>query len=52
MDAKEAAEAANTIKPLIAVPIHFADVVGTVEDAETFVSLLDTAIQGIILKAK
>jgi L-ascorbate metabolism protein UlaG (beta-lactamase superfamily) len=50
MTAKEAAQAANTIKPLIAVPIHFADVVGTTEDAKTFVSLLDQPIKGVILK--
>lgn len=50
MDATEAAEAANTLKPLVAVPIHFADVVGSWDDATSFVKLLDTSIQGIILK--
>jgi L-ascorbate metabolism protein UlaG (beta-lactamase superfamily) len=50
MTAKEAAKAANIMKPQIAVPIHFADVVGTTEDAKTFVSLLKKPIQGIILK--
>lgn len=52
MDAKEAAQAANTIRPLVAVPYHFADVVGTVEDANTFISLLDTSIQGVILRGR
>ncbi len=52
MDAKEAAQAANTIKPLIAVPIHFADVVGTWADGETFVSLLEKPIVGKIIKQK
>lgn len=52
MDAKEAAEAANAIKPQAAVPIHFADVVGTYKDAETFVKLLDPSIKGVILKSK
>lgn len=50
MDAKEAAEAVNAMKPLVAVPIHFADIVGTIEDANTFVSLLDSSIKGVILK--
>lgn len=50
MTAAEAAQAANRMKPLIAVPIHYADVVGTKEDAVTFVSLLDKAIKGMILK--
>ncbi|MGA9364774.1 MAG: MBL fold metallo-hydrolase [Bacteroidota bacterium] len=36
MDAKEAAEAANTFKPKIAIPMHYHDVVGTDRDADTF----------------
>jgi L-ascorbate metabolism protein UlaG (beta-lactamase superfamily) len=36
MNAKEAAEAANTFKPKIAIPMHFGDVVGGDEDAQTF----------------
>ncbi|MFA5646544.1 MAG: MBL fold metallo-hydrolase [Candidatus Ratteibacteria bacterium] len=43
MDAKEAAQAVNTINPKIAIPIHFGDVVGTREDAETFRSLVKSA---------
>jgi len=50
MDAVEAAEAANTIHPKVAVPIHFADVVGTPEDAQLFVQNLNPPIQGVILK--
>ncbi|HEX3043822.1 MAG TPA: MBL fold metallo-hydrolase [Bacillota bacterium] len=50
MTAKEAAAAANLIKPAVAVPIHFADVVGTVQDARDFISLLDPSIKGVILK--
>lgn len=50
MTAEEAAQAANLIKPKVAVPIHFADVVGTVDDAKKFLSLLDPPIQGVILK--
>jgi L-ascorbate metabolism protein UlaG (beta-lactamase superfamily) len=52
MTAKEAAEAANLMKPSVAVPIHFGDVVGSMQDAKDFVSLLDQDIQGIILKGK
>ncbi len=48
MNANEAAELANTIKPQIAVPIHYGEVSGSKEDGDTFVSLLDDAIQGII----
>lgn len=50
MTAKEAAAAANLIKPAVAVPIHFADIVGTVQDAKDFISLLDPSIKGVILK--
>lgn len=50
MDANEAAEAANLIKPKVAVPIHFADVVGTVEDAKKFVKLTSESIVTRILK--
>jgi L-ascorbate metabolism protein UlaG (beta-lactamase superfamily) len=50
MTAAEAAEAANIIKPLVAVPIHYEDIVGTAEDAKTFISLLNEPIRGVILK--
>jgi L-ascorbate metabolism protein UlaG (beta-lactamase superfamily) len=41
MTAEEAAEAAKVIKPKLAVPMHYgAGVVGTVEDAKKFASLL------------
>jgi L-ascorbate metabolism protein UlaG (beta-lactamase superfamily) len=50
MTAEEAAQAANLIKPKVAVPIHFIDVVGTMEDAKKFISLLDSKITGVILK--
>jgi len=36
MNAKEAAEAANSIKPKIAIPMHYGDVVGSDADAEMF----------------
>jgi L-ascorbate metabolism protein UlaG (beta-lactamase superfamily) len=50
MDAVQAAKAANTFKPKVAVPIHFGDVVGTTADAREFISLLDEKIEGAVLK--
>ncbi|MCM8758249.1 MAG: MBL fold metallo-hydrolase [Candidatus Omnitrophica bacterium] len=40
MNAQEAASAVNTIKPKIAIPIHFGDIVGSKADAEKFASLV------------
>lgn len=37
---EEAADYANTIKPGYAIPTHYGDIVGTEEDAEKFLSLL------------
>lgn len=50
MTAAQAAAAANIIKPFVVVPIHFADIVGTVEDAQKFIEGLDSGIRGVILK--
>lgn len=50
MTANEAVEAANIINPLIAVPIHYQDVVGTKEDAQNFVKELNDSIKGVLLK--
>ena len=50
MDANEAVQAANLIKPKVAVPIHFSDVVGTMEDAKTFLAGLKPPTVGVILK--
>jgi L-ascorbate metabolism protein UlaG (beta-lactamase superfamily) len=36
MDAREAAEAVNTMKPKVAVPIHYGDIVGSLKDAKKF----------------
>jgi len=36
MNAEEAARAVNMIKPETAIPIHYGDIVGSVEDAERF----------------
>ena len=50
MNSQEAATAANTINPLVAVPIHFIDIAGTMEDAKNFVAKLNPDIKGVILK--
>jgi L-ascorbate metabolism protein UlaG (beta-lactamase superfamily) len=39
MDPAEAAEAANLIKPGIAVPMHWGSIVGTRESAARFVKM-------------
>lgn len=49
MDCKEAAKLVNTIKPKVAIPIHYGDIVGTVGDAKKFIKLLDDDIRGEIL---
>ncbi len=49
MKADEAAQFVNHIKPKIAIPIHYGSIVGTKNDAKTFVSLLDSKIKGKIL---
>ena len=49
MDFKEAAMLINEIKPKIAIPTHYGNVVGTEQDAIDFVRLLHPIIKGIIL---
>ncbi len=49
MTSAEAVQAANTIKPAVAVPIHFGDIVGTRDDARTFVENIEKSITGITL---
>lgn len=46
----EAVQAANLIKPILAIPIHFGDVVGTSEDAGNFIKGLNQPITGVVLK--
>ncbi len=50
MTAEEAAKAANLIKPAVAVPMHYLDVVGTLADAKKFISLLNKGIKGVDIK--
>ena len=45
MDYKEAAELINEIKPKIAVPTHYAAIIGTKIDGENFSKLLDSDIE-------
>jgi L-ascorbate metabolism protein UlaG (beta-lactamase superfamily) len=51
MTAEEAAEAANTIHPEIAIPMHFGSIVGSASDAETFKRLADVPVE-ILTRAK
>lgn len=52
MNYKEAVDFTNFIKPKIAVPIHYAEVVGTFDDANSFVNNLDENINGVVLIPK
>lgn len=50
MNSAEAAQAANIINPSVAVPIHYADVVGSIQDAQDFIKGLNPSIKGVLLK--
>ena len=50
MNAEEAARAAEIIRPGVAVPIHWGDVVGSRKDAERFAELADCEVR--ILEAE
>jgi len=50
MTAEEAAEAAMDIKPDIAIPMHYASIVGSAKDAERFAELLKDKIQVKIME--
>ena len=49
MTAKEAATLVNEIKPKIAVPTHYGEIVGTKEDGQEFIKELEEGIEGKIL---
>ncbi len=49
MNYKEAATLINLIKPKIAIPTHYADIVGTIEDGVKFKNLLAKEIECILL---
>ena len=48
MTAEEAAEAANKIKPKVAIPMHYDSIVGNALDAEKFKELCTCKV--VILK--
>ncbi len=50
MTADEAAAAALAIKPKIAIPMHWGDIVGSIDDARRFKKLLEGKIEVRILK--
>lgn len=45
MNAEEAAKAANTIKPKLAIPMHYGKIVGSKSDAEKFKSLCNVDVK-------
>jgi len=48
MTADEAAKAADAIKPQVAIPMHYGEIVGSVKDAQRFKEL--TSVQVVILR--
>ena len=50
MTAEEAAGAARAIKPKVAIPMHYAAIVGTEEDADKFKRALEGEIRVVVLK--
>lgn len=53
MNAEEAGEAAKLIKPALAIPMHYANIIGTNEDAQEFVKLCEeSGINAKILEKK
>ena len=47
MDAKRAADLANTIRPEYAIPVHYGGLVGKKSDAQTFASLVKSPVKVI-----
>lgn len=45
MEAKKAAELINTIKPEVAIPVHYGNIVGKPEDAGKFAALVEPPIK-------
>lgn len=45
MTAEEAARAVNTVRPEIAIPIHYDDIVGSAEDARRFKELCEVPVE-------
>ena len=49
MDKEEARHLTNIIGPKIAVPIHYGNVVGSIDDAKYFINIIDKSIEGVII---
>jgi L-ascorbate metabolism protein UlaG (beta-lactamase superfamily) len=45
MTAEEAAQAANTINPKVAIPMHYGEIVGSEKDAEKFKALAKCKVE-------
>ena len=45
MDAKQAAQLVNEIRPTIVIPVHYGSVAGKKDDADRFAALVDKDIQ-------
>lgn len=48
MNAKKAAQLADTIRPKYAVPIHYGSITGSPEDGEAFIKALTSDVQAVI----
>jgi L-ascorbate metabolism protein UlaG (beta-lactamase superfamily) len=48
MDAKQAAELVNTIRPEVAIPVHYGSVVGSPKDGETFAALVKEPVKVVL----
>ena len=46
MDYNEATRLVNIIKPKVAIPTHYGDIVGNKSDGKNFIELLDPTIKG------
>lgn len=49
MDVKEAVEAVGRIKPQVAIPMHWGEIVGTSKDAEYFRDHMPQGVQAVLL---
>ena len=45
MDPKKAAELVNTIRPAVAIPVHYGEIVGKPADGEEFAKYVDDAVK-------
>ncbi len=48
MDAKQAAELVNTIRPEVAIPVHYGSVVGSPKDGEAFAALVKEPVKVVL----